>query len=116
MVYTVDEIRKMIKPIAIEYELPAVYLFGCYARGIATEESEINLFIESTGSKVNGLVFSDFYEKLTDIFGNIDVLTTHALAQYSDNKMIQKLKKGIMKESILIYKKRYFHLLNFIRT
>ena len=35
MVYTVDELKKIVAPIAEKYQLPAVYVFGSYARGEA---------------------------------------------------------------------------------
>ena len=40
MIYTIEEIRRIITPIAKKYRLPAVYLFGSYARGDATETSD----------------------------------------------------------------------------
>ena len=42
MVYTIDEIRQIITPIAKKYGLPAVYLFGSYARGTANEDSDVD--------------------------------------------------------------------------
>jgi predicted nucleotidyltransferase len=32
MVYTIDEIKRRIEPVAKEYNLAAVYLFGSYER------------------------------------------------------------------------------------
>ena len=37
MICTLDEIRRIIVPIAQKYNLSAVYLFGSYARGTARE-------------------------------------------------------------------------------
>lgn len=47
MIYTVEEIRRCITPIAVRYRLNGVYLFGPYARGEATDESDIDLLIDT---------------------------------------------------------------------
>lgn len=47
MIYTAEEIRRCITPIAVRYRLKAVYLFGSYARGEATDESDIDLLIDT---------------------------------------------------------------------
>lgn len=47
MIYTAEEIRRRITPIAVRYRLKAVYLFGSYARGEATDESDIDLLIDT---------------------------------------------------------------------
>ena len=36
MVYTLEQLREKITPIAEKYRIPAVYVFGSYARGEAT--------------------------------------------------------------------------------
>jgi predicted nucleotidyltransferase len=45
-IYTLSEIRDIIIPIAQSHGVDKVYLFGSYARGIATEKSDIDLWIE----------------------------------------------------------------------
>ena len=47
MIYTIEEIRRRITPVAVRYRLKAVYLFGSYARGEATDESDIDLLIDT---------------------------------------------------------------------
>ena len=47
MIYTVEEIRRRITPVAVRHRLKAVYLFGSYARGEATDESDIDLLIDT---------------------------------------------------------------------
>ena len=47
MIYAVDEIARIVRPIAQRYGLRAVYLFGSYARGAATEDSDIDLLIDT---------------------------------------------------------------------
>lgn len=45
-VYTIEEIRARIVPIAQKYPISRIYLFGSYARGEATKDSDIDLSVE----------------------------------------------------------------------
>lgn len=45
-VYTTAEIADKVRPIAKAYGIDKVYLFGSYARGEATEESDIDFYVE----------------------------------------------------------------------
>lgn len=63
MIYGIDDIKKILSPI---FELTPVYkaiLFGSYAKGTATEQSDIDLVLDSHGD-LRGL---DFYGALEDI-------------------------------------------------
>mgnify|MGYP000890966939 CR=1 FL=1 len=46
MLYTIDEIKAKIIPIAKQYNLSKVYLFGSYARGEEDENSDIDIALE----------------------------------------------------------------------
>ena len=46
MVYSIDEIRRRIEPVAKKHGVSMVWLFGSYARGEATETSDVDLLIE----------------------------------------------------------------------
>ena len=48
MIYAVDEIARIVRPIAQRYGLRAVYLFGSYARGAATEDLSLIHISEPT--------------------------------------------------------------------
>lgn len=54
MICTLDEIRRIIVPIAQKYNLSAVYLFGSYARGTAREDSDLDLLVDTTGARIAG--------------------------------------------------------------
>ena len=43
MIYTVQEIQSRVMPVAKKYGIKAVFLFGSYAKGTATEDSDIEL-------------------------------------------------------------------------
>lgn len=44
-IYTVDEIRQIMKELSNKYDIRNAYLFGSYARGEATEKSDIDIVI-----------------------------------------------------------------------
>jgi hypothetical protein len=44
MVYTIDEIKEKAIPVAREYGVDSMGLFGSYARGEATGSSDIDFF------------------------------------------------------------------------
>ena len=83
MIYTISELQRIITPIAQKYHLRAVYLFGSYARGTATENSDIDLLIDTEGASVRSLldlaaIYCDLEEALNK---KVDLLTVDSLKQ-----------------------------------
>lgn len=81
MVYTIDEITARITPVAEKYGIPAVYLFGSYARGTATGDSDVDLLIDTAGTNLTNLfALGGLYCDLEDALGKeIDMLTLNSL-------------------------------------
>ena len=52
MIYAVEEIKSIVLPVAQKYQLRAVYLFGSYARGTATENSDIDRYDRDCSKKL----------------------------------------------------------------
>ena len=75
MVYSIDEIRKRIEPVVRKYGVLTVWLFGSYARGEATEQSDVDLLIE--GGKIRTLYqLSALRLELEDVLGKpVDLIT-----------------------------------------
>lgn len=94
-VYTIDEIKEIVVPIAKTHEVGKIYLFGSYARGEATPESDIDLRIEK--GKLKGLfALGALYADLEDALSKkLDLLTTGSL----DKKFL----KQISGEEVLLY-------------
>ncbi len=94
-IYTVDEIRAMVAPIARAHEVGRIYLFGSYARGEATASSDIDLRVEK--GRLRGLIaLGALYADLEDALGKpLDLLTTGSL----DSRFLQ----AIAAEEVLIY-------------
>jgi predicted nucleotidyltransferase len=99
MIYTIDEIKERIRPVAEKYNLPAVYLFGSYARGEADEKSDVDIMIDRTGTPVVGLlklagVYGDIKEKLNM---DISLITTDVFKYDDDPWFTDSLKKDMMR-------------------
>ena len=94
-IYSLDEIKAIAAPIAKRYGVSALYLFGSYARGDATAQSDLDFRIEK-GALRSLLQLAGFQLDLEAGFGkNLDVLTTQMLdAQFLES---------IRPEEVLIY-------------
>jgi predicted nucleotidyltransferase len=92
---TVEDIRRIVAPIAERHGVGKVWLFGSYARGDATTESDIDLHIEK--GKITGyLEFTALYLDLQEALNSeLDMVTTESIW---DDFMDE-----ILREEILIY-------------
>ena len=80
MVYTVDQIRSIAAPIAASYGIRSVSLFGSYARGEATDSSDIDLLIDR-GDVISGFKLGGLYEDLCENLGKeLDLVTQQAVS------------------------------------
>ena len=50
MVYSMDQLRDMILPLLCRYDMKRASVFGSYARGEATSESDIDVLLEGNES------------------------------------------------------------------
>ena len=79
-VYTLNEIRRIASPIARRYDIAALYLFGSYARGEATPESDLDFRVDR-GAMTDLLSLGGLYSDLEEGFEKkVDVLTTQMLS------------------------------------
>lgn len=94
-VYTIEEIKSIVVPIAAAYDVDRIYLFGSYARGEANASSDIDLRVDK--GRLKGLfALGALYADLEDGLGKpLDLLTTGSLDQ--------EFLKRIAKEEVLIY-------------
>ena len=94
-VYTIEEIKSIVAPIAAIHDVDRIYLFGSYARGEATPSSDIDLRVDK-GRLRGRIALGALYADLEDGLGKkLDLLTTGSL----DQKFLQH----IAKEEVLIY-------------
>ncbi len=79
-IYTLDEIKAIANPIAKRYNIAALYLFGSYARGEATSESDLDFRVDR-GQLTDMLELGGLCSDLEQGFNpkKLDVLTTQML-------------------------------------
>lgn len=94
-VLSVETIKKICAEVFANYAIEYCYLFGSYAKGKATTESDIDLLVDT---ETTGLAFYGLIEALREALGKkVDVLNQ---AQIKDNFA---LTQEILKEGIKIY-------------
>ena len=94
-VYDIHEISKLVEPVAKSYGAERLYVFGSYARGDATPDSDIDFRLEK-GLINDFFVLSAFQRELQEQFNiPVDVLTTGALT----NDFLERIRK----EEISVY-------------
>ena len=107
MIYSVDELKNKIVPVARKYNLPAVYLFGSYARGEATEKSDVDILIDRRNSTIYGrglFGMAALYDDLREALGKeLDLVTIAALEQDKDSRSSRMFAETIQKERISLY-------------
>ena len=94
-IYSIEEIQAMIAPIAESFGVERIYLFGSYARGEATENSDLDLRIDK--GKIRGyFALGGLFNNLVDALNKpVDLVTTESL----DKDFIN----SISSEEVLIY-------------
>lgn len=104
-VYDIPLLQKLITPVAQQYQLPAVYLFGSYARGTANGNSDIDLLIEARGSKIRSLLdLGALHQGLTRILGKeVDLITVRSLEQSSTVPSDATFRDQVLNERVCLY-------------
>lgn len=80
-IYSIDEIRHILTPIFAQYGVKRAVLFGSYGKACATEQSDVDLLVDSG---LRGLRFVGFSEELRDALRkDVDVLDVSHIAPQS---------------------------------
>lgn len=93
--YTIEDLKKIIAPIAHKYKISKVYLFGSYARGDYHIKSDIDLRIEK-GDMRGMFALCGFYSEVSEaLCMDVDVLTTGSL----DEEFLNSIRE----EEVMLY-------------
>lgn len=103
--YTIEEITRRVTPVAKKYKLAAVYLFGSYARGEATAESDVDLLVDTTGAGLDTLLkLGGLYSDLEDALEiSIDLVTVDAMEQPTTRRSTLHFREAVKQERKMIY-------------
>lgn len=105
MVYSIEELQARIIPIAQKYQIKAVYLFGSYARSEATERSDIDLIVDTTGTNLKSLfALGALYCDLEDALQKkIDLITVSSLEQPIQMPHEKNFRDNVWREKVELY-------------
>lgn len=94
--YSMEELRRIITPIAIEYGLQSVSVFGSYSKGTASLNSDLDLIIEK-GKLQSLFQLSGFRLAVEDALKlSVDLVTTDS----SDQDFLNRIEK----DEVLLYR------------
>ena len=92
----IKNIKIIVCRLAKQYGADRVYLFGSYARGDATEQSDIDLRIDK--GEIRGLRFASLLGDLEEALGNkVDLISTAGM----DAQFLQ----SIQPDEVLLYER-----------
>lgn len=102
MIYSFDEIQRRAAPLIKKYGIPALYLFGSYARGEATDDSDMDFLVDTTGTELTSLLrLGALYCDLEDTFGKaIDLITVSSIMQSSTAESDSDFTATVLKERV----------------
>ncbi|MCL2056033.1 MAG: nucleotidyltransferase domain-containing protein [Oscillospiraceae bacterium] len=94
---SIEEIKSHIAPVVEKYPVDKVILFGSYARGTASEKSDVDLIVESRGRLRNRKILALGGELLDVLPVRVDVYDILEIANPS------AVYENIQKEGMVIY-------------
>ena len=94
-VLSIEDITKICERVFAQYDVEYAYLFGSYAKGRATEKSDVDILISTS---VTGLAFLGLVEELrVELHKKVDILDKNQLTGNLE------LTEEILKDGIMIY-------------
>ena len=98
---SVAEIKRRISPVCKKYDIKRAYLFGSYARGDASEKSDVDLRVDKGASrKLKGLLaISALRLELADALQK-DVDLIMALP---DDELHAIFRKHVLSDEVIVY-------------
>jgi predicted nucleotidyltransferase len=94
---SIDEIKSYITPVVEKYPVEKVILYGSYARGDASETSDVDLVVESGGKMRNRKIFALGGDLLMVLPVRVDVYDILEIANPS------AMYENIQREGVVIY-------------
>jgi len=96
VVYNIEDIRRIVTPIAIKYDVDRVFLFGSYARGEACSSSDIDFVIDK--GRLRGLQFAGMLGDLQESFEKgVDLLSLSGIMKEVGNlDFMQRIEKDMV--------------------
>ena len=95
-IFTIQDIKALVSPIAQKYKVREIYLFGSYARGDANEKSDLDFLVFGGENFKLTMIFA-LAEELREVLKkDVDVFEINEINRDSD------FYHTIMKERLLV--------------
>jgi predicted nucleotidyltransferase len=95
-IYNINEIKKLVAPVAKEYGIRKLSLFGSYARGEATTDSDLDFHIIDRGTLRGLFRLAGFELALEEQLKiPVDVVTT--------DSMYEDIRRNVEQEELVVY-------------
>ena len=89
-IYSIKNIQSKLSPVFNVYNIRSAFLFGSYAKGVATEKSDIDLLVDS---KLHGLQFFALLEDIREALGEKQVDLFDITHIDSNSAILQEINK-----------------------
>ena len=104
MVYSWEELQRRVAPVARKHCIRRIFIFGSYARGEATEDSDVDILVDKEGVQAKGLQWGGIYSDFTEALGkDVDMLTSYVLDAPGTHPLNRQLVSQIRKEMRVLY-------------
>jgi len=101
-VYGLEEIQRLVAPIAVKYDVDRVLLFGSYARGEANGNSDIDFIVEK--GRLRGLQLAGMLGDLQERFDKgVDLLTTTGISKAAEDI---NFRRRVEREMVVVYEQQ----------
>ena len=98
-IYSINEIKEKLNSLVKDTEINKIILFGSYAKNVATENSDIDLVIDSRG-KLMGFKLFSLISKIEELFNkNVDAFEISEIIKDS------LIEKEISTTGVIVYDK-----------
>lgn len=103
-ILSLDALRYLVRPIAKRNRLQSVFVFGSYARGEATSESDVDLMIEGGDIQTADDFFS-ISKQLSDVLGKeVDLVMADA-ARRNQTRAGKRFMSHFERDKVVLYAK-----------
>ena len=101
---TIDAIRCLVRPVAKKYNIDKIYLFGSYARGEQTQDSDVDLLVE--GGNMQSLYdLLDLENDFSLILGKGTDVVEEALIGIHDTRTNKRFRSHLERDKVLLYER-----------
>ena len=99
MIYDIEIIKEKVTPICEEWQIGRLLLFGSYAKGEATEKSDIDFIVYDTNNSLSGSRFYALVGDLRNTFMPVQV----EVIEDTEKENLPWIDNLILSEGITVY-------------